>query len=43
MCDDREFYDATLAGNKRIEEVIHLFHTHQTPVVFIESVWGDSA
>ena len=34
MCDDREFYDTTLAGNERIEEAIHLFHTHQTPELF---------
>ena len=26
-----EFEDATLAGNERIEEVIHLFYQDQTP------------
>ena len=27
----REFEDATLIGNERIEEVIHLFHQEQNP------------
>ena len=29
-----EFEDATLIGNERIEEVIHLFHQEQTPELF---------
>ena len=32
--EDAHFYDATLAGNKRIEELIHLFYQNQTPELF---------
>ena len=32
--EDAHFYDATLAGNERIEELIHLFYQNQTPELF---------
>ena len=32
--EDAHFYDPTLAGNERIEEVIHLFYQDQTPELF---------
>lgn len=32
--EDAHFYDSTLAGNERIEELIHLFYQNQTSELF---------